>query len=263
MRSPPEPEHRFEVSLESNAFTEEKYKLFEQYQRLVHKEASQSISRGGFKRFLCETPLPATTRQHNGSAQQLGSYHQCYRLDGRLVALGVLDLLPHAVSSVYLLYDAEYEKYSFGKLSALREALLAQDGGYEYYYMGFYIHSCKKMRYKNDYKPQFILDPDTNSWDRLDGKYLSKLDQKGFVSFSRERASSVNPPQSVTNTLPPYPNDPKAAQKSKLCVMELDLPGVMSMQDLEEKIDMASVIMQIGSEGDTQLAPAGVSRLLF
>jgi arginine-tRNA-protein transferase len=34
---------------------------------------------------------------------KLGSYHQCYRLDGKLVAVAVLDLLPHAVSSVYLL----------------------------------------------------------------------------------------------------------------------------------------------------------------
>lgn len=251
------------MSLESNAFTEEKYKLFEQYQRLVHKEAPSSISKGGFKRFLCETPIPETLRQHNGKAQKLGSYHQCYRLDGNLIAMGVLDLLPHAVSSVYLIYDVEYEKYSFGKLSALREALLAQEEGYGYYYMGFYIHSCKKMRYKNDYKPQFILDPDTNSWDRLDEEYLSRLDHEGFVSLSREVASSARTPQSGTVTPPPFPKEPKAAQNSRLSVMELELPGIVSLQDLEDKIDMSSVIMQIGSAGNTQLAPAGVSAIFI
>ena len=39
-----------------------------------------------------------------GKEQKLGSYHQCYRLDGRLVAVGVLDLLPGCVSSVYLMW---------------------------------------------------------------------------------------------------------------------------------------------------------------
>ena len=45
-----------------------------------------------------------------------------------------------------------------GKLSALREAALALEGGYEWYYMGFYIHDCVKMRYKAEYKPQMVLD---------------------------------------------------------------------------------------------------------
>lgn len=40
---------------------------------------------------------------HHGKEKKIGSYHQCYRLDGKLVALGVLDLLPHCVSSVYLM----------------------------------------------------------------------------------------------------------------------------------------------------------------
>lgn len=113
------------------------------------------------------------------------------------------------------------------------------------------------MRYKNDYKPQYILDPDTNTWDRLDEAYLAKLDQEGFVSLSRERG--IGNAQLATTSPPPYPKNPKAAQNSKLCVMMLDLPGVMNVQDLEEQVDMASVIMQIGSEGNTQLAPAGVS----
>ena len=46
-----------------------------------------------------------------------------------------------------------------GKLSALREAALAREGGYEWYYMGFYIHECVKMRYKAEYGPQMVLDP--------------------------------------------------------------------------------------------------------
>ncbi len=39
----------------------------------------------------------------SGKKRRIGSYHQCYRLDEKLIALGVLDLLPEVVSSVYLL----------------------------------------------------------------------------------------------------------------------------------------------------------------
>jgi arginine-tRNA-protein transferase len=39
-----------------------------------------------------------------------------YRLDGELVAVGVLDILPGCVSSVYFMYDAKWEKHSLGKV---------------------------------------------------------------------------------------------------------------------------------------------------
>jgi arginyl-tRNA---protein transferase len=48
-----------------------------------------------------------------------GSYHQLYRLDGKLIAIGVLDVLPACVSSVYFIYDPEWEDFSFGKVNKL------------------------------------------------------------------------------------------------------------------------------------------------
>ena len=97
-----EPAHKFEVTLEPDKFTEEKYNLFEQYQRIIHKEPPSKISRHGFKRFLC-SGLSRTMYTVGGRSRPIGSYHQCYRLDGQLVAIGILDLLPNCVSSVYLM----------------------------------------------------------------------------------------------------------------------------------------------------------------
>lgn len=148
------PAHKLEVTLEPDTLTEEKYAVFADYQRHVHRESESSISRAGFRRFLCSSPLH---RHTNTNGKLLGSFHQVYRIDGRIVAFSVLDLLPHAISGVYFVYLHEYEQWSFGKLSALRESTLALEAEYEYYYMGYYIDSCKKMRYKNDYKPQFVL----------------------------------------------------------------------------------------------------------
>jgi arginine-tRNA-protein transferase len=60
-------------------------------------------------------PYPSAPPAHLPS--HYGSYHQLYRLDGRLVAMGVIDILPSCVSSVYFMWEKEYEKYSLGKVS--------------------------------------------------------------------------------------------------------------------------------------------------
>ena len=45
-----------------------------------------------------------------------GAYHQLYRLDGELIAMGVIDILPNCVSSVYFMYNKKWEKHSLGKV---------------------------------------------------------------------------------------------------------------------------------------------------
>jgi arginine-tRNA-protein transferase len=166
--SKPAPEHNFEVTIESAGYTDEKHQLYVNYQTNVHGEPESKSDKAGFKRFLCDTPLVFQTESINGTDRMLGSVHQCYRLDGRLIAMGVLDLLPSGVSAVYFMYHSDFEKWSFGKLSALREACLARENGHEFYYMGYYIHSCGKMRYKNDFQPQYFLDLEDKNWVSLD-----------------------------------------------------------------------------------------------
>jgi arginyl-tRNA--protein-N-Asp/Glu arginylyltransferase len=46
-----------------------------------------------------------------------------YRLDGRLIAIGVLDILPSCVSSVYFMYDKTWERFSMGKVGGLLQRL--------------------------------------------------------------------------------------------------------------------------------------------
>ncbi|CAN0544511.1 unnamed protein product, partial [Ectocarpus sp. 8 AP-2014] len=50
-----------------------------------------------------------------------GSYHQLYRIDGKLIAVGVVDVLPKCLSSVYCFYDPDYRALALGKLTALKE----------------------------------------------------------------------------------------------------------------------------------------------
>ncbi|XP_047739777.1 arginyl-tRNA--protein transferase 1 isoform X3 [Hyalella azteca] len=121
---------------------------------------------------ITDSPAHTLEEQHPdaGPSSGLGSFHQQYWLDGeKLIAVAVIDILPCCVSSVYFYYDPEYSFLSLGTYSSLRELALTRELGREYsrlawYYMGFYIHSCPKMRYKGHYEPSFLLCPETYSW---------------------------------------------------------------------------------------------------
>ena len=187
---PPIPAHKFEVTLEPDSFTEEKWTVFGNYQECIHKEPAHQRSRQSFKNFLCDSPLRAQTVQDSTSHKpQYGSFHQCYRLDGQLVAVGVLDLLPHCVSSVYFFYHESIHKFVPGKLGALHEIALALEEDYRWWYPGFYIHSCPKMRYKIDYAPVYMLDPSSLQWDTITPSLLELLDRRPFVSLSLQSHS--------------------------------------------------------------------------
>uniref|UniRef100_A0A672Q189 Arginyl-tRNA--protein transferase 1 n=1 Tax=Sinocyclocheilus grahami TaxID=75366 RepID=A0A672Q189_SINGR len=126
--------------------------LYARYQTTVHGDSPYECGESEFKRFLCDSPLEAETAP-DGPDVGYGSFHQQYWLDGRIVAVGVLDILPSCVSSVYLYYHPEFSSLSLGTYSALREIaftrqLQQQSPKLAYYYLGFYVHSCPKMRYK-------------------------------------------------------------------------------------------------------------------
>lgn len=75
--------------------------------------------------------------------------------------VSVIDVLPRYLSSVYCFYDPRYQHLSLGVYSALREIQLAREYGVPYYVMGFYIHTCPKMRYKAQFRPCELLCPTT------------------------------------------------------------------------------------------------------
>ncbi|KAH8730354.1 arginine-tRNA-protein transferase 1, partial [Phaeosphaeriaceae sp. PMI808] len=248
IKRPPNPTHKFEVTLEPPTFTQEKYSLYQQYQKTVHKETTTPSS---FKSFLCTSPLQNTSRDLNGKPPKpLGTYHQTYRLNTRLIALSVLDLLPHAVSAVYFIYDPALEQWGLGKLSAMREAALALQGGYEYYYMGFYIYSCAKMRYKGDFRPQYVLDPVSLEWGPLD-EVKGVMDVKGFVSLDREARRRVEGRDGVDeDSYDDYPFPTAAegvnAHDGGMSLFDLKVPGLMSVEEMEDQVDLGSLAISVG-----------------
>ncbi|KAE8224743.1 hypothetical protein CF319_g2402 [Tilletia indica] len=170
---------KLEITLRPASHTEEKFQLWNRYQIAVHKDAPGSNTHNSWKRFLVNNSFHTQQDINDRGPVDLssddaipyGGYHQEWRLDGELIAVGVLDILPSCVSSVYLFYEPKYEHLNLGKASALREIHLVSQlqrkrGMQElrYYYLGFWIANCQKMVYKADFRPQMVLDTATNQW---------------------------------------------------------------------------------------------------
>ncbi|MBN3307186.1 ATE1 transferase, partial [Amia calva] len=166
--------------------------LYARYQTAVHGDAPAECSESEFRRFLCDSPLEAESTPDMPDCGY-GSFHQQYWLDGRIIAVGVIDILPTCVSSVYLYYDPSFSSLSLGSYSALREIaftrqLHQQSPQLRFYYLGFYIHSCPKMRYKGQYRPSALLCPETFVWVPIE-RCLPILDQRRYSRFNVDPAA--------------------------------------------------------------------------
>ncbi|XP_069913214.1 arginyl-tRNA--protein transferase 1 isoform X6 [Oryctolagus cuniculus] len=156
----------------------ESYQVYKRYQMLIHKD-----------------PPDKPTESQAESAPDgpdcgYGSFHQQYWLDGKIIAVGVIDILPSCVSSVYLYYDPEYSFLSLGVYSALREIAFTRQlhekaPQLSYYYMGFYIHSCPKMKYKGQYRPSDLLCPETYVWVPIE-QCLPSLETTKYCRFNQD-----------------------------------------------------------------------------
>lgn len=185
-----EPAHRLELSLHPAAFNQEAFELYRKYQVAVHKDEYDEVTEKSYIGFLVDSPIKMERTGAECSSFPMedaipgleglasmtfsgfsgyGSYHVHYCLDGKLFMVGVVDLLPSCLSSVYLYYDPDMMFLKPGVYSALAEILYVKLlsrrlPNLHYYYMGFYIHTCKKMRYKAGYKPSDLLCPVTYTW---------------------------------------------------------------------------------------------------
>lgn len=89
-----------------------------------------------------------------------------HRLDGKLVAVGSLDILYNVVNSGYFIYDPEFKFLSLGVVGAIREIefmrkMRLTSQGYKWYVLGDMVSVCPKVNYKLQYQPGYILCPRT------------------------------------------------------------------------------------------------------
>ena len=154
---------KLEIQLKRSSFDPEEFALYRRYQLKVHND---NVTEDSYCRFLVDTPLlyVSPTGDNTVPSCGFGSFHQQYLIDGQLVAVGVIDVLPKCLSSKYLFWDPDFAFLSLGNYSALQEIGWVKENqvhcpSLQYYYLGYYIHSCSKMRYKAAYRPSELLCP--------------------------------------------------------------------------------------------------------
>ncbi|PIC50588.1 hypothetical protein B9Z55_001431 [Caenorhabditis nigoni] len=195
----PDWKHKLEIKIvpvDSREFDErinESFDLYKKYQTTIHKDHHCRFA--GFRKFLCDSPLSLEKRD----GVELGSFHMWFLLDEKIIAVSVLDVLPQCVSAKYMFYDPDYSFLSLGTYTALREIDVTkrfqQTCPYlRYYYMGYYIHSCPKMRYKAKFRPSDLLCEKSKTWLTFDAckELLDKsTNSNGFTEFRPEEPQPI------------------------------------------------------------------------
>ncbi|QDT63401.1 arginyltransferase [Calycomorphotria hydatis] len=75
----------------------------------------------------------------------------------QLIGVGLVDVLPHAMSSIYFYHDPDWRADGPGTYSIMKELEYARELGIEHYYLGYWIKENASMAYKHRFQPHEIL----------------------------------------------------------------------------------------------------------
>ncbi|HEY1921731.1 MAG TPA: arginyltransferase [Tepidisphaeraceae bacterium] len=132
--------------------TDEKFDLYTRYQS--HRHPGKSDSRANFEDFLYHSPVQTLEFNYRDGG-------------GDLLAVGICDICPKSLSSVYFYFDPAQGRRGLGTFGILHEIDFAAREKIPHYYLGYWVRQCAKMAYKADFKPCEILAPD-GSWQACD-----------------------------------------------------------------------------------------------
>ncbi|MBX9583245.1 MAG: arginyltransferase [Gemmataceae bacterium] len=110
---------------------------------------------------------PKDPAEYAGSfvANPLPAEEWQYRLGGRLVGVGYVDVVPAGLSAVYFFHDPDERKRSLGTFNVLSVIGSAAARGLPHVYLGYYVEGCRSLAYKARFRPNEVLGPD-GEWAR-------------------------------------------------------------------------------------------------
>ncbi|MCK4872255.1 MAG: arginyltransferase [Phycisphaerales bacterium] len=125
--------------------TDEKADLYRRYIASQH-DGQMTGSPEEHERFLYDSPTQ--------------SIETVYRVGERIVGVGILDVTPSCLSSVYFYFDPQERSRSLGTLSVLCEIELCQKLSKRYYHLGHWVVGARTMDYKAKFGPHELLGTD-------------------------------------------------------------------------------------------------------
>ena len=75
----------------------------------------------------------------------------------QLVAVGIADETPQAISAVYCYHEPKSSRFSLGTYNVLRTLGYARDQGLAHVYLGYCVEGCVSLEYKARFQPQETL----------------------------------------------------------------------------------------------------------
>jgi leucyl-tRNA---protein transferase len=127
--------------------TDEKYDLYRRYVTQWHGKSAEDETRDGFEQFLYDSPVDTVEFVHRDG-------------QGKLLAVGLCDVSPGSLSTVYFYFDPSESRRGLGTFGAVYEIEAARRLGIPYYYLGYWINGCGAMEYKASFRPSELLHPD-------------------------------------------------------------------------------------------------------
>lgn len=92
-----------------------------------------------------------------GAGYEFGREFQ-YRDQGRLVGVGLVDVVADGLSSAYFFHDPAWRPLAPGTFSILTEIAQARRDGIPYVYLGYWIQQNPSMNYKAHFQPHELLE---------------------------------------------------------------------------------------------------------
>lgn len=133
------------IAIVKNIDTDEHYALYQSYITERHADGDMfPPSREQFRGFLADQ-------------WQSTRYYE-FRLDGRLIATSVADVMYNGISAVYTYFDPKEHRRSLGTFAILFLIEQAQCMGLPAVYLGYWIKKSDKMNYKSEFRPLELQD---------------------------------------------------------------------------------------------------------
>lgn len=121
-------------------FNEEHFQLYRHYLSLRHPDGGMdNPTEDNYQEFLWSSWSDTILYE--------------FRLGHKLAAVAVVDQLKDGYSAVYTFYDPQFQNRGLGKYTILYQIEQTKQAELSWLYLGYWIASCNKMKYKIEYQP--------------------------------------------------------------------------------------------------------------
>lgn len=133
-----------DLRLRPLVFEEAHYRLYRRYQQDRHAGGGMDQDdREQYRSFLLQSRVDSALAE--------------FTLDGEVIMVSQVDRLLDGLSAVYTFFEPTLAHRGLGVYGILSQVEMTREMGLPYLYLGYWIEGCRKMAYKQAYRPLEML----------------------------------------------------------------------------------------------------------